>query len=200
MFGRSGAAARSAVVMKVLRGAPPGDERELPPASRRAAGLQSGDGIVEEHDAETRDDQRRSLRARRRGSGHRPDEACRHAFRSARARAAAIIGSECRCRSVALRAEQPRDGERGGAGAAADVEHPPADPARPIRRAASSNGMNTLSSTSCASTQARRCRGRSRAPPARIGLGSFVIERLLLLALRASTRTVPVQVDLRSSG
>jgi hypothetical protein len=117
------------------------------------------DRVVEEHDAEARNDrvEARRLEPMRLRVG--ADEACGRAFPFG----VGPGGGDHRIRNVdadaaALRSEQPRDGQRCPARTAADVEDAAFGSEGNRFDEQSSNGLNIWSSDSCVSTQARPAR------------------------------------------
>ena len=174
-------------------------------SSRRGAPQvrEGADRVVEEHHAEARDDHVEGRGLERVGLRVGADEAwpaCSPV--SARARAS----GEHRLRNVdadaaALGAEQPRDGERGAARAAADVEHPAAAcggnrcdeqvferlehpvEQRPVRRP----------------SRVRRCRSKSFACSSLACRVAFIVVSFACASSGGSS-SMQLQVDLRSSG
>ena len=123
MFGRSGAAL-SRGHERVVLGTPPNDETEFRAVARGMTQVRKrADGVVEEHDAEAREDPVEACRLEGMGLRVAADEAYRRAFpfRPGASRGDHRI-REVDADAAALRAQDPRNGERRAARAAANIE------------------------------------------------------------------------------
>ena len=170
----------------ILRGAPPGDEAELGIVVGGASQVREGhDRVLEEHDAEARDD-RVEVR-RREGVGLRvgAHEACRRAFRLGACigrRRSSAPKCRCRCsgrwrRAAAQRRASccPHRSRRRAHGALIRR--------RPLRRV----GLRTASAPGRAplGPRPRRVRrGRSTAPPARLSVSCMASMSVSFAALK----------------
>ena len=118
---------------RILGGASPGDAQELGPLSGRAAQVRKGlSRVLEEHDAETRDNLVEARRLERMDLGVSLDEAGRRSL----ALGPGLGGGDHRRGDVdagraAARSQSPRHGNGGAAGTAADVQDPTRDRAVP---------------------------------------------------------------------
>jgi hypothetical protein len=110
---------------RIFRGASPGDEPKMSAASCRVPQVREcADAVVEEHDAETRNDRVEAAGLEGMRLGVVTDEGCRYAFAfSAGSRGHDHRFGDVYARAMALRPERSCGGERGSACAAANVEH-----------------------------------------------------------------------------
>ena len=156
---------------RVVLGAAPHDQPQLAPGPCRGTEVGEGfDGVVEEHDAEARDDRVEAgrLEVVALGVGH--DEAHRHAFPlGAQAGGGHHRLGDVDARARAPRAEAPARGPRWWHRCRSRrraLDRPRRRRSR-RRRARRSSGRNSSSSTSCSSTQLCPASCRSSGPSRR---------------------------------